>query len=193
MRHRDDYYVTPAWAIEQFLDEWLKLDCFALGGEICDPCAGGCAKYGMPYPAVVEARKGSRWSVTTNDIRDDSPALHHRDFLDKDFRPRARLYISNPPFSLAQQFIDKALGLAHYQKNGRLAFLVRMTLLGSQGRWAWWQTRMPRYAFIHSRRIGFIPDRPNRTDSAEYAHLVWYAEDYKSKSPGRDFTELRVI
>ena len=44
---------------------------------------------------------------------------------------------------------------------------------------------MPKYCFVHHRRISFTDDR--KTDSIEYAHFVW------QKGYNEQFTQLKVI
>ena len=168
-RIEKDYYRTPIYEILKFLKVFN--DIMPLKGKIIlDPCAGGDQVNAvMPYPFALE-KYTDGFSQYTIDIREDSPARVHADYLetnivDMDFD----LIISNPPFSLAQQFIDKAL--KDVSIGGYVVMLLPLNFLGSQKRHDWWRDRMPQYIFVHSNRMSFTPD--SKTDSREYAHFIW--------------------
>jgi hypothetical protein len=65
--------------------------------------------------------------------------------------------------------------------------LLRLNYFGTQDRMEWWQDKMPTYAYVHGKRMGFYPEKPNKTDSIEYMHAVWHVGH-----PTR-WTKLRVI
>jgi hypothetical protein len=204
-RNKDDYYRTPAWAIREFMEAFNQdiekgnlnfLDSSMFDPFVAlDPCAGGDSNNPMPYPLEMK-----RWPafklVMTNDIRVDSPADSHEDFLTStaNWAPRPNLIISNPPFIHAREFIDRALEVI--SMGGCVVMLARLNFFGSQDRKLWWQDRMPTLAYVHSRRMQFMDRYPEGHakfglkpggDSCEYVHLVWI----KGKNPR--FAQLRVI
>lgn len=217
-KHNDDHYITPRWAIREFLREWDSdtgiPSMLAKNPEarVLDPCAGGLPQTAMmhelwgahvpekewdkvvvgrdwtlmPYEDVLHKAWGIK--ALTMDIRADAPLVDiHADYLTYPFSQAGRpfdLIISNPPFSLIREFIERSLHLLPV--NGYLAFLLRLNYFGSQKRAQWFQTMMPEYAYVHSRRLSFDPIS-RRTDSIEYVHAVWR----KGYCP--DFTKLRVI
>jgi hypothetical protein len=65
--------------------------------------------------------------------------------------------------------------------------LARLNFFGAQKRAPWFKENMPKWVYVHSKRMGFDPKKPSDTDSVEYGHFVWV----KGESP--EFTELRVI
>ena len=87
--------------------------------------------------------------------------------------------ITNPPFSLACEFIERSLILAEH-----VAMLLRLNFLESEERRAWWQPRLPTALYALSQRPGFL-DRHGRrvlnkhgkpgVDSCGYAWFVWSA------------------
>ena len=102
-----DYYVTPKKCIKEFLlthtnpvDIWGEL-------KWLDPCAGGDTSHGMSYPEVIRELYPET-DITTNDIRPDSLAEHHTDYLETSF-VGYDIIITNPPFFLAKEIIKKAL------------------------------------------------------------------------------------
>lgn len=60
----------------------------------------------MSYPSVL-----GEWgmNVITNDLREDSPSQYHSDFLKATQENVYDIVITNPPFSIAQEIIEKSL------------------------------------------------------------------------------------
>jgi len=136
----------------------------------------------MSYPVAL--REHCRASfIETIDIREDSLADIKTDYLSHYIRHRPSVIITNPPFNIALDVIKKALD--DVQDNGWVIMLLRLNFFGSKQRKAFWDAFMPRYAFVHHKRIGFTKN--GSTDSIEYMHTCWQ----KGKYP--KFCELKVI
>jgi len=186
-RHVSDFYITPQEPIKQFLEKFLSIETLKQDIKILDPCAGGNEKYDMPYFKVLESLGFN--NIRIADIREDSQARFKLDFLNDvlDFE-YFDLTISNPPFNLAIEFINKALN--NTKNNGFVVMLLRLNFFGSQSRKKFFAENMPKYCFVHSKRISFFPEdfeldgkvyKKGSTDSIEYAHFVWqknYKQDY---------------
>jgi len=185
--HVSDFYITPQEPIKQFLEKFLSIETLKQDIKILDPCAGGNEKYDMPYFKVLESLGFN--NIRTADIRQNSQARFKLDFLNDvlDFE-YFDLTISNPPFNLAIEFINKALN--NTKNNGFVVMLLRLNFFGSQSRQKFFAENMPKYCFVHSKRISFFPEdfeldgkvyKKGLTDSIEYAHFVWqknYKQDY---------------
>ncbi len=190
LREASDYYVTPVPAIVDFLMEfWGDNPKLSFEGKfILDPCAGGDDKHGMSYPAAINKWdwEGKPPSILTNDIRVDSLAETKTDWLSyppiKEFA-QPDVIITNPPFALAQEITEKAL--KDVKSGGLVIMLLRLNFLGGQKRVKFWETHMPTWIYIHSKRMSFTDDK--KTDSIEYMHAVWIA----GESP--KFAKVRVI
>lgn len=190
-KRRDaDFYPTPAHVPVRFFNAFnertgaiTRLIKHSSPDWFLDPCAGGTkAATTMPYwSAIVDAGLPMQFAVAC-DIRDDSPAKWLKtNYLTADvkmFRPKQSpsekpyLIASNPPFSLAREFVDKALN--DVMDYGYVAMLLRLNFLGSQKRRQWWQDMpiKPQWIFIESERPSFTGD--GSTDATEYAHFVWW-------------------
>lgn len=183
VRHRSDYYITPVPAIVSFLKEFEKYEPLALSNEVLflDPAAGGSSEDEMSYPNALRAMGIA--NVRTIDIRRDSRAEIIDDYLTRplDFKPG--IIITNPPFNLARQFIEKAL--EDVENEGYVIMLLRLNFYGGQVRRDMWEKQLPKYSFVHNKRISFTKDR--KTDSIEYQHCVWQKNHYP------EFTRLKVI
>lgn len=234
-RHAADYYVTPQKPIHDFLHAFSEDDPsqfgWAGGGEfyrrmasgisILDPCAGGDAKTEMAYPKALSdaaARGMPGWpsisTLTTVDWRADSQA-HYKgvDFLMWNAPRKFDMAITNPPFAIAQEIINRCFQVV--SPGGIVVMLLRLNFFGGEGKFAWWQKTMPTVCYVHSKRIGFMGhmrlDSPDfitwrakkgakfptdekalsayrkQTDSIEYMHAVWVVGEQPK------FTALRII
>ncbi|WP_193050131.1 class I SAM-dependent methyltransferase [Pseudoalteromonas undina] len=174
-RNADDYYVTPHWLIEDFLAAFAENNILVCSPDedprVLDPSAGGCEQYPMSYPTVLE-QEG--FIVESWDIREDSRAnLTGVNFLNvPSYESRKYdMIITNPPFNLAQAFTEHALEMV--KEGGLVIMLQRLNWLGSQKRKPMWQKLPLAAVYVHSKRPGFDPEKPSKTDSTEYAHFVF--------------------
>jgi predicted RNA methylase len=183
-REASDYYKTPVDEVKRFLTEARKdfdmlRDLSKL--SILDPCAGGDVMASMSYPEALYSL-GAK-TIETVDIREDSKADIKADYLNTRFTRRFDLILTNPPFALAQQVIEKVL-LDDAKPGGLVIMLLRLNYFGSSVRFNFWQRFMPVRVYVHHKRISFTG---GTTDSIEYMHAVWKA----GESPRE--TMLRVI
>jgi len=206
----------------------------ASGISILDPCAGGDERTEMAYPKALrdgEVRGLPGWpvisSLTTVDWRQDSRAEYKGvDFLmwqppeekshtkDGHVVWQTKMYdmaITNPPFALAQEVIDRCCQVV--SPGGIVVMLLRLNFFGGEKRHDWWQKNMPTVCYVHSKRIGFMGhmqlDSPDflewckkssfevtekslqkyrgQTDSIEYMHAVWVVGEQPR------FTAMRIL
>lgn len=204
-RQDQDYYVTPAWAIDQLLpalaEDSEQLFGWNLTGaplRILDPCAGGDDKNEMAYPAgIIRCHQFKTEHVHTIDIREDSRAETKENYLTSPVRGGYDVAISNPPFNLAPQIIIKAL--KDVRADGIVVMLQRLNFLGSAERKPLFRTGlpfgfgMPVACYVHGKRMRFMQGINPRTnkpwpgDSIEYGHFVWQ----RGRNP--KFTQLRIL
>lgn len=121
----------------------------------------------MSYPTVLTEYGAT--NIATNDIREDSFAKHHTDFLNAKWQDYYDMIITNPPFFLATEIIQKSLELV--KPWGYVIMLLRLNYFGWELRREFWKNNMPIRTYVHNKRIGFTPD--GATDSIEYMHCVW--------------------
>lgn len=179
--HIADYYVTPIDKISDFLEEFEKVENVDKDIQILDCCAGGDEKHPMSYPEALN-KKGFI-NISTLDIREDSLSETKGDYLHMDYTNKMDMIITNPPFSLALDIINKSLD--DVKDGGFVIMLLRLNYFGGKVRKELWEKQMPKYCFVHHKRISFTDDR--KTDSIEYAHFVW------QKGHNEQFTQLKVI
>lgn len=185
-RHVSDFYITPEKPIMDFLTAFCRIETISDYWYILDPCCGGNEKYPASYPEAL--KKFFVRNIDTIDIREDSQAKVKGDYLQIDCSDKYSMIITNPPFNLSLEFIEKAL--SEVLPGGFVIMLQRLNFWGSEKRRGFFNKNMPKYCFIHSKRISFFPEdieingkihKAGSTDSIEYAHFVWqkgYEEDY---------------
>lgn len=173
IRNANDYYVTPHWLIREFLPRFMSEHNIDTNIYVYDPAAGGCEKFEASYPAVLkEFGFGQNDNLLTSDIRSDSKAEFVAiDFLEIENRAEEDLIITNPPFDCSVEFTEKAL--ENVVDNGHVVMLQRLNWLGTKKRKAFWDKAPLKHVYIHHKRPGFDPVKPNKTDSIEYAHFVF--------------------
>lgn len=171
--HVADYYVTPLNAINDFIEATKKHKPEILSNIdskiVLDPCAGGDAANDMSYPVCL--RSAGVKKLITIDIREDSLADIKKDYLAINAKDKFDIIITNPPFNIALDIIKKSLD--DVKEGGLVIMLLRLNFYGSEKRRPFFEKNMPNWAFVHSKRIGFVPGDKSKTDSIEYMHAVW--------------------
>lgn len=110
-REEDDFYATPAVATE----ELCRLEGFR--HDILEPCCG------MGHISKVLVKHG--YSVTSRDLVDRGFGDEHGiDFL-KDERKWHGDIVTNPPYSLALQFVEHALDIV--DEGCKVAMFLKLT------------------------------------------------------------------
>ena len=89
--------------------------------------------------------------------------LEGRDFFD--WTSEVDLILTNPPFSLAKEFIDHSLTISQTS-----IMLLRINYLGSISRHQWWKENTPTALHVLSKRPSFTG---TGTDATDYAWYVW--------------------
>lgn len=153
VRSEYDFYATPKEPIEKILAE---ID-FSSISSFVEPCRGDGAIYDY-----IGCEK------------DYAEIRESRDYLKMGFN--CDLIITNPPFSIALDFLEKSLKEAK-----TVVYLLRLNFLGSQKRKEFWQKNPPTHLFTLSKRPSFTG---KGTDATEYAWFVWDGGGYFKKPNG---------
>lgn len=201
-KHIADYYVTPQKPISDFLDVFCKDEWIDLSSQkhlILDPCAWWDDKTDMSYPAVLFEHGADYNKIITNDIREDSPATYHTNFLNEKWSFRNHnfdIVITNPPFNIAQDIINESLEVC--KEWWYVIMLLRLNYFWSKERVPFWKKNMPIRTYIHSKRMNFITEEQQQErlsqwlkrqswDSIEYMHCVW------KKWENPEYTKTKLI
>lgn len=163
----DRHYTTPELA-QVIVSVLIKHGDLVAGDRVLDPCVGLGAFSNAVKLAVPDSK------VTTIDMDPDVEADIHADFLMIPCRGHYNLVVSNPPFSLAQRFVEKSVGMC--DPRGTVAFLMLLQFLGSSGRRNFFEDYPLASVDVIRPRPSFAED--GSTDMREYGLFRWVPEDF---------------
>lgn len=173
-----DFYATPIECVNAILD---ALPPFGNDLFILEPSAGN----GNVIKALRD-RNIDAVDIEAIEIREDerenleklADTVTIGDFLQIETEYREYdVIIGNPPYSMAQEFIDKCLDLL--APGGKLIFLLRTNFLESDKRFKWWQDKIPAGLYTLHKRPSFTG---KGTDATSYSWFVWERAQTDNKS-----------
>lgn len=163
-----DFYPTPEWATRALLASESFL------GNTWEPACGN--------GAMAEVLFHNGLAPCASDLNDHGYGVSGVDFLNCDISDpcgptlghRPANIITNPPFNLAEPFLDRALDLATH----KVALLLRLAFLesaGRAGRIFLNPDRRPARVWVFSERITFYPAgvQTGGSGTTAYAWFVW--------------------
>jgi len=149
-RVEQDFYATPINIVKHFLHNY-KLK----NGSILEPCAGN----GNIVKALYEEGYKSN-TITSIDIRDEydnlrkySNEVYIDNFLTWKPKITYKTIISNPPYSIAQEIIEKCFEIA--DENTEIIMLLRTNFLESKKRYSFWNKHPVSKLYVLSQRPSF--------------------------------------
>ena len=170
-----DRYFTPRAAAQELLRELAPRLTETTYGYVVDPAAGR----GALLDAAALELPDYKWSERVGyEIDADAAAYmrkHPHNVKEIDFLTAPSdgamvdLYISNPPYSLGQEFVQKMLD--DRGPYSIVACLLRLGFLASQKRTEFWRANPPSALRILSARPSFTGD--GKTDNSDYAWYIW--------------------
>ncbi len=152
VRREQDHYETPTWLTEAIIPILRLYN----PSRILEPAAGGGAIVRVLQRSFPDA------AIDSGDIATG------QDFLVHDYSPTYDLIITNPPYSLALEFIQRGLELRRTD-DAAVCMLLRLNFLGSQSRAVWLRRHTPS-VHVSPRCPSFTGDG---TDATEYCWAVW--------------------
>ena len=146
----NDFYPTPE---EAFMPMLNRID-FSKITTFIEPCAGDFRIFNK-IPDYIK--------------KDWCEIMLEKDYLDYKFKD-VDLIVTNPPFSIAMEFLEKSLKEAKV-----VCYLQRLNWLGSKTRKDFWNRNTPDKIFVLSKRPQFKRELGlgSGSDSTEYAWFIW--------------------
>ena len=117
VREVNDFYPTP----QNTIDSIFALIDFSKVKSFLEPCRGNGAIFNRKELNNCE----KHWAELSEGV----------DYFETTF-PHVDLIVTNPPFNLSQQFLDKSLTEAD-----TIVYLQRLNWLGSKKRKPWWENK----------------------------------------------------
>lgn len=168
-----DQYPTQPWCVERLL-EVLPVETESKAW--LEPCAGSgtiiqevnrlLLVNDLPQPEWTAIELDDKYQAELSAIRKPVDVIID-DFLRATEETTEKVFdvtISNPPYSLAMEFVERCLRISHLT-----AMLLRVGFLESETRADWIREHTP--------DVYILPNRPSfahgRTDNCAYAWMVW--------------------
>lgn len=139
-----DFYPTPNWCYENLNINW------SLFKNAHEPCRGD--------GRIQQFLENKGIQTTYSELREG------KDFFD--WNDKTDLIFTNPPFSIAKEFIDHSIS-----KSDTVIMLLRLNFLGSKTRHDWWNSNNPSSLYVLSQRPSFTGN--GTADATDYAWFVW--------------------
>jgi predicted RNA methylase len=168
-RNADDWYSTPAWCVERLLT--VEPIAAALRQRyVVDPCAGDGAILAALGPFGCAIRAGMELSAERAVACNRVARCINGDFITSSHRiarpEYATAVVTNPPYSLAREFVETAIALPSCDL---VIMLLRVNWLAGVKR-ASFHRRQPAALYVLSKRPSFTGGGP---DATEYAWFAW--------------------
>lgn len=139
----NDYYATDPKAVEMLLRQYEFN-----GNKMLEPCVGG----GHIANAVKSFIGYEDVEITGVDLVDRGyPDTITTDFLTWNNGEKYDFIISNPPYSMAQEFIEHGLELL--VPNGQMAMFLKIQFLEGQKRKFFFEDNPPKYIYVFRNRM----------------------------------------
>ena len=163
-----DFYATPKDCVQNFINHYGSIN-----GRVLEPSAGNgnitevVKSNGTNFVVSLELREEELDNL--NAISDE---VVIGDFLKYETQDKFDYIIGNPPYSLAQEFLEKCFELA--DENTKIIMLLRTNFLESKKRHEFWQKHPVNGLYVLSKRPSFTG---KGTDATSYSWFVWDGTD----------------
>lgn len=167
-RQEDDFYATDPNALRLFLDRYYE-DGLELNHDVWEPACG------QGHLSKVLEEYGHR--VLSTDLVDRGYGQTGIDFCD-DFLINLSEYfegdiLTNPPFKLAEQFVEKGMERLRYPGN-RLILFLKIQFLEGKKRKKLFAKYPPKYVYLHSERQLCSRNAEFEKYNAATLFFAWY-------------------
>lgn len=164
-----DDFPTPPWATRA-LCEWIEGNARQLCASVCREPAANRGHMVRPLSEYFAAVEGS-------DVHDYGAGFPQADYLFGPLPEMVDWTITNPPFRLAEQLIERALATS---REG-VAMIVRAAFLEGQGRFErLFSKTPPSHVLQFTERVVMHKGRlaPEGSTATAYAWLVWMGDSH---------------
>ena len=170
-RQRDDFYATPTIAVEML----LELESFS--HKVREPSCGA--------GHIAKVFEAHGHEVDASDLVYRGYGRGGVDFLKSDEKDCDYDLVQNPPYSLAQAFIEK--GMEAIGEGHKMAAFLKLTFLEGKSRYPMFQKHPPKAVYVSVSRLGCGKNGTEWNPSAVcYAWFVW-EKGYKGEPAIRWF------
>jgi hypothetical protein len=172
-REKNDFYATDPETVKIFLNAFLKEN--ILKGNVLEPACGD----GNISKTLEET--GLDINITSTDLIDRGYGQGNIDFITHDYGKKFDTVITNPPFSLAKEFIEKGLEVSEKY----VIMLCKIQLLEGVKRKDMFLNTPLKYVYVHTtRQATWKEGKPLDPKGRKWATtmcLAWFVWDKEYK------------
>ena len=140
-RVENDFYATDPLAVEMLMDKYKFNE-----GSFLEPCVGN----GNISSAIKEKFPNSQ--VVGIDLVDRGyPNTIIHDFITYETEEKFDNIITNPPYSLGMEFVEKGMELLN--DNGKMAMFLKIQFLEGAKRTEMFEKYPPKYIYVFTKRM----------------------------------------
>ena len=159
----NDYYATDPKSTRALLDNVQFY-----GDEFLEPCCGG------GHIAEVIKEYYPNANITAIDIVDRGYGIGGINFLTYETEKKFANIITNPPYSLAQEFIEKSLSLL--KENGKIAMFLKLQFLEGIGRKEFFEKAPLKYVYVfRARQSPWMNGNPLNENGKKWSSTMCFA------------------
>ena len=173
-RVKNDFYATDPVAVEMLMDAYQFNE-----GSFLEPCVGN-----GNIPIVIKERYPDA-KLTAIDLVDrgyENTIIH--DFLTYETDKKFDNIITNPPYSLGKEFVEKGMELL--SDNGKMAMFMKIQFLEGIKRVDMFKKYPPKYIYVFSKRMPtWNNGQPTDANGKRWATTMchaWFVWEKGSKS-----------
>lgn len=159
-REKDDFYPTPPHATIALLERERFV------GGIWEPACGD----GAISKVLIE--RG--FKVFSSDLYDRGYGKSGIDFITYEPKHKVPNIITNPPYKLGQEFVEKALKVT----KRKVAMLFKLNFLESERRYELFKNTPLKTVYVFSKRLNFYSGTLEKTAKSGVLAYAWYVWDY---------------
>ena len=168
-REENDFYATNPETLKLFLYEFWKDNSFE--GDILEPACG------QVHLSETLKEMLPNFNITSTDLIDRGYGEGGVNFLTHDYSKTFNTVITNPPFSLAKEFIEKGLEIA----DKYVIMLCKIQLLEGAKRKDMFLNTPLKYVYVHTtRQATWKEGKPTDSKGKKWATtmcLAWFVWD----------------
>lgn len=168
-REENDFYATNPETLKLFLYEFWKDNSFE--GDILEPACG------QGHISETLKEMLPNFNITSTDLIDRRYGEGGVNFLTHDYSKTFNTVITNPPFSLAKEFIEKGLEIA----DKYVIMLCKIQLLEGAKRKDMFLNTPLKYVYVHTtRQATWKEGKPTDSKGKKWATtmcLAWFVWD----------------
>lgn len=163
-RAENDFYVEPEWAVEALINS-VRFD-----GVIWDPACGTGT-----IPNVFRRHGTEVWA--SDIVNRWCEYSFICDFLSANVS--VPNIVSNPPYNLAQRFVERALSLA----DKKVAMLLRLAFLEGRKRKKFFETTPLSRVLVFAPRVSMPPGGRGIRAAGGMVAFAWFVWDHEHRGP----------